>query len=154
MKQLFWWIIVRSCYQFLQRNYWWVRWAFSILKLLTWKCNHTLVHDNSHRHLHLTGAKGRARFFPSGGEMWVWWGQINYQNLNPLTFKLRWKLLFNFWNTPEYHSPKDRWYGEWTPIRGHAILQFLSAVTFNLDQFSGQSSSSFPRFSRWRLSQN
>ena len=32
-------LCIRSCYQFLQRNYWWVRWAFSILKLLTCKCN-------------------------------------------------------------------------------------------------------------------
>ena len=117
-----------------------------------WNCspgsvNHTLVHGKLRQHLHLSGANGGLRVLPE----WRWnvglvGPSINSQNrINwPLNFTL--EIINNFWNTPKYHFLKGRWYGEWTPAWGLAILRFLLLMVLDLDQSSERSPSNFQGF--------
>ena len=84
-----------------------------------------------------------------------WLGQlIILVNRIHLPLNVTLEIKDNFWRTPKYHHLEDRWYGEWPPTRGLAILQFLCSCSSSLTGTTNDLRSIFQRFSRWRPVRN
>ena len=127
------------------------RWAILMSKLLTWKCK---PHFSTRSFL-LTfasiGGEGRTKFFPSGGEMWGLVGPVLIPKIESTDlFNFTLEITNNFWRAPNYHFLEGRWYGEWTPAWGFAILPFLLLMVLNLDRYSKWYPLNFFKIPKWR----
>ena len=92
------------------------------------------------------GALGLTKSSRSGGAMWGGVGPvIILVNRIHLPLNIMLEIKDNFWRTPKYHHLGDRWYGEWPPARGFAILQFFHPCFLKLNRYFQWSSFDFPK---------
>ena len=135
-------------------EWWWnvgfggAKYQFPKSNQLTWKCKPHFSTRNFSSTFASIGDEWRAE---SSSRVAVKCGvggaKYQFPKSNQLTFKFYvGNYVNNFWSTPKYHFLKGRWYGEWTPTWGLAILRFLLLMVLNLDQSSERSPSNFQRF--------